>query len=480
MNTMTVPPTAEALCRRIATLIESGRTGTARPLLAAAQAMTPAGAPELALLAARLSLRDGDHDTARHQLDAAIARFPADGGLWKCRADAHLWMHHSEAAARDASEAVVLDRDDPEAKALLGTALLALGRVRDAVACLDEAIATVPDAPKWREALAAALEADGDVDTALRVLHDGMALAPSNIGLRNAAMLVCIRRHDFRGAVRLAQDARMAGIGDACTFGMMGHALASLGDHESASNAYQEALKLGPQDAYVRHLVMAAGALPSATRAPPEYVSTVFDGYADRFETHLVSLGYAVPVRIREILFTHPAVVAAQRLGPALDLGCGTGLVALAVSDLAIGPITGVDLSGRMLDHARVKCLYDDLRHTDIMDVLTGENDERWSLITAADVLVYFGALEDVLAAVQARLEPGGWFVFSLEDLEPGGRPWKLHRLGRYAHTADYVHQALAAAGLCVLRSDRVAVRQEAGAAVQGMLIVAERPRHDG
>jgi predicted TPR repeat methyltransferase len=37
-----------------------------------------------------------------------------------------------------------------------------------------------------------------------------------------------------------------------------------------------------------------------------------------------------------------------------------------------------------------------------------------WKLIVAADVLVYFGALSEVFAAVHSRLEPGGWFVFTV------------------------------------------------------------------
>jgi predicted TPR repeat methyltransferase len=291
-------------------------------------------------------------------------------------------------------------------------------------------------------------------------------------------MLIHIRQRDFARAVCLARAAHNAGIADACTFGMMGHALASLGEHGAASRAYQEALKLGPQDEYVRHLVMAAGALPSAGRAPADYVATVFDGYADRFETHLISLGYTVPVRMRDILARHPAIAAGGGLGPALDLGCGTGLAALAISDLSIGPITGVDLSTRMLDHARAKGLYADLRHADLMTELTGPVESSWPMIMAADVFVYFGDLPQAFEAVYERLVPGGWFVFSLEELEPGDAPWKLHRLGRYAHTPGYVHDTLASAGFRVIHNDRMAIRQEAGAPVVGMLIAAERPHY--
>ena len=474
-----ITPDAAALCQRIVALIEAGRIGAARPLLAAVKAMTPDGAPEIVLLSAQIAVCEGDCDGALRQLSAAIARSPAEPRLRKCRADAHQRAGNAQAAARDAAEAVVLDRGDAEAKALLGSALLTLGCTRDAVACLNEAVNAKPDAVAWREALATALEASGDPGIAQNVLAEGVARNPAIVTLRNAAMLIRIRQRDFAGAVAIAEEARKLGIADACTFGMRGHALASLGDHEAANAAYQDAYKLGPNDPYVRHLVMASGMLPSATRAPPEYLAAVFDGYAERFEPHLISLGYTVPVSIRERLLRHPAIVAGQPLGPALDLGCGTGLVALSLSDLPIGPLTGVDLSGRMLDIARSKRLYADLRQGDILTELATQPTNSWSLIVAADVLIYFGALDSVFTAVRAQLAPGGWFVFSVEELTNSDTPWQLHRHGRFAHHRDYVLQALQVAGLRVLSADAIAVRHEAGMPVPGLLVVAERPRDD-
>jgi predicted TPR repeat methyltransferase len=485
MNMMHIPDQAAALCERIAQLINAGRTGAARPLLAAARKLSP-NTSAIAMLAARLALRDGDTTLAEQELDSAIDAAPTHQGLRKYRADVRQIQGDLEGAARDAAEAVILDRNDPEAKAILGTMMLQLGHTNVAVACLREAVATAPAAIEYRAPLAAALETAGDADAALTVLTDGIGIGPATVTLRNAAILLCMRRRDFNQAVRLAEQARIVGIADACTFGMQGHAHASLGDHDAANLAYQEALKLGPEDPYVRHLVMAAGAIPGASRAAPEYVRAVFDGYAGRFEAHLASLSYATPVRIRAALLTHPKIAAGTPLGPVLDLGCGTGLVARAITDLAIGPITGVDLSCRMLDQARAKHLYAELRELDIVTELTGNMSQRWLLIIAADVLCYFGALEEVLAAVHASLEPGGWFLFSTEELladhdgrVPGNGSWAMHRLGRYAHAAEYIHEAACAAGFRVILTDRHSIRREAGAEVPGTLMGVERLRYD-
>jgi predicted TPR repeat methyltransferase len=485
METIHATTDPEALRGRAAQLIAAGRAGVAAPLLAAARALAPASA-ELALMGARIALANGAWEQAIEELDTAIAATPSHTGLHKCRADVRQRMGDLEGAARDAAEAVIFDPADPQAKAMLGTAMLDLGCMVDAVACLSEAVTAAPADLDYRHALATALEKAGDPDAALAAFIDGIALSPASIAMRNGAILLCIRRRDFTQAVRLAEVAQSLGIADACTFGMQGHALSSLGQHRQAGIAYQDALKLGPEDPYVRHLVMSAGLMPEAKRAPEDYVRTVFDGYADRFELHLIQLGYRVPSAIRSILQAHPKIVAGQAIGPVLDLGCGTGLVALAIGDLPLGPFTGVDLSPRMLAHASAKQLYQTLRETDIVADLT-RHKQRWPLIVAADVLCYFGAIEDILALVHKRLEPNGWFVFSVEELQPdhdgivpGNGNWALQRQGRYVHAEQYLYEVARDAGFRIMHIERPVIRQEAGADVPGLLLAIERIRHDG
>jgi tetratricopeptide (TPR) repeat protein len=276
-------------------------------------------------------------------------------------------------ALADAAEAVFFDRDDPAAKAILGVVLLEHGRSGDALACLNEAVAAQPGNPAFRRALAAAQEAAGDSRAALETLSAAIAVAPYWAELRNAAILVCVRRQDFTGACDFGEQARRDGAADACTFGLLGHAFSSLERHAEAGEAYAEALKLGPEDRYVRHLVAAAGILPSAPRAPIEYVRAVFDGYAEHFEEHLVSLGYRVPGLMREKLVRHPTIISGDCLGPALDLGCGTGLVAIALSDLPVVPLVGVDASPRMLQAAGAKNLYAGLHEADLLSFLSDD-----------------------------------------------------------------------------------------------------------
>ena len=86
------------------------------------------------------------------------------------------------------------------------------------------------------------------------------------------------------------------------------------------------------------------------TGAPREYVSALFDGYAQSFDASLEGLGYSAPARLAEGV---EQVLGVSRSGPkqsriklALDAGCGTGLLGPELrARLNVGKLVGVDLS---------------------------------------------------------------------------------------------------------------------------------------
>ena len=467
---------AETLLDRASALLHAGRIGAARPVLAAArQALPPQ--PRLTALSALLDMRDGKLAAAREVLERDVSTWPQDIGLRKLRAELRMHMADMVGALHDAADCVLQAPQDASAKALLGVLLLETGQAADAVTCLLEAVAAAPDNPSFHQALAAAQEAMGEADQAAATLRAGIVAAPGHAALRHAAMLLAMRQGDFTQVVAVAEDARQRGLADACSFGLQGHALSSLGQHEEAAEAYREALKLGPDDPYVRHLVAASGMIAGAARAPDAYIRTVFNGYADRFESHLISLGYRVPGLVRAALLRHrPEVGRGQVIGPVLDLGCGTGLVGVALSDLAVQGLVGVDLSPRMLGLARAKGLYSAL-HTAEIGAFLAQDMALAPLIVAADVLCYFGDLAPPLAAITARLAVRGLCLFTVEEQQAGidSPGWLLGRQGRFAHRSDYVTGCARAAGLQIRDLQRETLRQEAGAAVPGLLVVLER-----
>ena len=113
MDTLQVTASADALRNRASALIDAGRIGAARPILAAARALSPESS-EFALLGARIALGAGTWHEALQELDKGIAAAPDHVGLLKCRADVRQRIGDHEGAARDAADAVIADPADPE------------------------------------------------------------------------------------------------------------------------------------------------------------------------------------------------------------------------------------------------------------------------------------------------------------------------------------------------------------------------------
>jgi predicted TPR repeat methyltransferase len=170
--------------------------------------------------------------------------------------------------------------------------------------------------------------------------------------------------------------------------------------------------------------------------------------------------------------------VAAARGRPfyfarALDLGCGTGLVAEALR-ACCGSIVGVDLSSAMAAAARRKNVYADVVVADMTDFIAAQPEASCDLVVAGDALVYVADLAPVCRAVARALVPDGLFAFTVET-HPGAGVVLGEKL-RYAHGADHVHAALDAAGLVPFALNQVATRSENGAPVPGLLVIAGRP----
>ncbi|MGY2052909.1 class I SAM-dependent DNA methyltransferase [Methylobacterium sp. JK268] len=257
---------------------------------------------------------------------------------------------------------------------------------------------------------------------------------------------------------------------------LLGCAREILGAEDPASRAearraFARALDLDPDDALGARLRLAR-LEPGAGGADlsPAYVRALFDGYAGRFDRHLVDgLGYRAPALLRAALIAsgHPLPFR-----HALDLGCGTGLAARALDDI-VGTIEGVDLSPGMLAEARKLGRYAALHEGDLTGFLAGQPEASADLVLAADVFVYVRDLGPVFAQAGRVLAPDGLFAFTLQAHAGDGAV--LGEDGRYAHAEALVREEAAAAGLAVLRLEPASTRRERGADVPGWLAVLGR-----
>jgi predicted TPR repeat methyltransferase len=281
----------------------------------------------------------------------------------------------------------------------------------------------------------------------------------------------------------IAQDPKLA-----LAYELLGKLLYRDARTQESAAVYRAWLEATPADPVAAHLVAATGGAAAPERASDGFVTGLFERAAPDFDTVLASLGYQAP----QLVFDSAAAV----LDPAavgldiLDLGCGTGLCGDWLRPLA-RRLVGVDLSPGMLERARVRGCYHELVREELTAYVQ-RCEERFDLITAADVFCYFGDLAAAFAALASLLRPGGRFIFSVEEMsgdavavsESDGLAcgqsgavagFALLEHGRYAHSASYVEHVLGRAGLAPVATRNAVLRFERGAPVQGLVIAAGR-----
>jgi len=283
-----------------------------------------------------------------------------------------------------------------------------------------------------------------------------------------------VARNDFVAAAEVLAQALERVPGYAAGWFMLGETRDRLGDQDGAIAAFTRARASDPQDRYgaALHLVRLGAA--STAAMPQAYVQTLFDGYASRFDRALTqTLRYRGPeILLDAVRRTRGLERAGGCFSSMLDLGCGTGLGGAAFRPFA-DRIVGVDLSAAMLAQARGKGIYERLAQGDAVAFLHDEAaaGERYDLILAADVLIYFDDLAPVACATACSLREGGSVAFTVETHDGEGA--LLRDTLRYAHGRDTVRAAIADAGLTLLLLEDASLRTEKGVPVAGLVCVA-------
>jgi predicted TPR repeat methyltransferase len=333
--------------------------------------------------------------------------------------------------------AAALKPSDPKPLRNLGLLLLRTGRAAEAVEPLAAVARLAPQSADAHHDLGTALAQQGRIDEAIE---------------------------SFRRAIELRAD-------HAAAWCNLGVALEGRGDAAGAAAAYGQALRLRPDSQVVayHHAALAGRDAPAA--CPREYLVELFDGYADRFDEHLVeTLHYRGPELLRDAL----SEIAALTNLVVIDLGCGTGLCGALLRPTA-ARLIGVDLSPRMIEKARQRGAYDELLCEDVVEALR-RRPASADVVTAADVLIYIGDVAPLFAAAAAALRPGGLFAFTTEVIDDAAGDWLLRPSRRYAHSEGYIRRLASAGGWRVLTATRTILRGGEAGDVDGMVFVLARP----
>jgi predicted TPR repeat methyltransferase len=446
-------------------LLQQGRFAEAAALLAPLSTSAPADF-ELATNLSLAARRSGDLPTALDAAERAVAAAPQRVSTWNALGLVHFEQSDFTAAEHAFRQGLLHAPDHPALVLHLAQCLRRMRRPQEAEPLFARLSRTEPRMLEAWRGLAATQGALGKTVDALASARAARALAPDDLDVRLELCVACLQADVYVEAAQELERLLAERDQDPRLWTWLGTARMRAEDYSGAHAALQKAAALQPDNAVVAHLLAAtSGQLPDAVEA--DYIRGLFDDFADRFESTLVGkLAYATPSRLASLMRAHFTPT-----GDVLDLGCGTGLMAVELAGDAVR-IDGVDLSSKMLQHARDKQCYRELHEAEVLQFL--ESSEReWDLIIAADVFVYVAELQPIFAAAWARLRPGGWFAFSVERSATDATEL-LAATARYRHSPALLHEQLRAVGFSSV-GERVELRQEYAKPVMGELILAQR-----
>ncbi len=380
------------------------------------------------------------------------------------------------------------------------------GRHEEALALIEQSLALAPTQADWYSNLGIVLKARTKVDEAVTAFRQAIALDPGHVNAHNNLGVLlraqgriveaeaAYRRaidldpdhqdvHQNLGILLYGQRRMPEAVASFCrvitldpkhaqALRLLCMAHCVLGEYEKAVAICERWVREQPADPLATHTLAACSGRDVPSRASDAYVETVFDSFAASFDAKLTLLMYRAPQLVATLL--GESGIEANRTHDVLDIGCGTGLCGPLLREYA-ARLVGVDLSAKMLDQARERGVYDELVKGELTAYLRSCR-EAYDVIVSADTLVYFGALEEVVAAAARALRPDGYLVFTVEELvgAADGADYCLRPHGRYNHSRAYVERLLTDAGLRPVIA-HAELRLEAGAPVDGLVVRAEK-----
>lgn len=351
-----------------------------------------------------------------------------------------------------------------------GNTALESGELEQAQQCYEASLRALPGRASTLLNLGLTRLRLGKAGEALRCLDEGVSRAPDDGPMHHARGLALMRLGQTDHAQRAWEQAVRCADVPAQAFADLGSLYREMGMPQEALACLRRALSAGV-DAQAVQFQMAGldTTLPVPQRPPAAYVQALFDEYAAGFNDHLKQLGYRVPQALAQSLSKWNS----QPLSSGLDLGCGTGLVALALQS-QVAQWDGLDLSAAMLQQARHTGAYRHLYQGDAVAFLQS-TAQRYPLVVAADVLIYLGALDGLWTGVGRVLLPSGWWGVSVELCTTPGYDYELRASLRYAHSLGYLRRLCDRYGFAICHVEPQVVRQEQGQDIAGLCVWMQR-----
>ena len=135
----------------------------------------------------------------------------------------------------------------------------------------------------------------------------------------------------------------------------------------------------------------------------------LYDSWAEDYERSVLSWGYATPAVATWFLGRY----VDPRDGMLLDAGAGTGMIGEILAPLGYRDLTGIDVSPNMLEFARKKGVYKDLREMELGGQLDLPSD-AFAAVIATGVFAAGHAPPESFEELIRVTKPGGHLIFSV------------------------------------------------------------------
>ncbi len=135
----------------------------------------------------------------------------------------------------------------------------------------------------------------------------------------------------------------------------------------------------------------------------------LYDSWAENYERNVASWGYTTPAVAAGLFGRY----VGPEDGTVLDAGAGTGITGEILALLGYGDIVGIDVSPKMLELARSKGAYKDLREMELGGRLDFPSD-AFAAVVATGVFAAGHAPPESFDDLIRITRPGGYMIVSV------------------------------------------------------------------
>ena len=141
----------------------------------------------------------------------------------------------------------------------------------------------------------------------------------------------------------------------------------------------------------------------------PREVAEIYDNWAEDYERRILSYGYSTPAVTTWFFGRY----VRPEDGAVLDAGAGTGIMGQVLAPHGYHDLVGIDISDRMLELAREKGVYRELRQMELGGRLDLPSD-AFAAVVSTGVFAAGHAPPESFEELIRVTKPGGYLIFSV------------------------------------------------------------------